>query len=165
MKPFDFCPSCATRLEISTDDEGKVCPSCGRSWYRSSSPTAGCVIVADGCALITRRGKDPEKGRFDVPGGFLHAGEEVLDGLRREVMEELGVEIDVAMSDLVQVVPHTYGEEGDFVLAMGFIVRLRSGEPKAADDVAEIRWVSRDEVDHVEFAWEHDRTLVRRALE
>jgi ADP-ribose pyrophosphatase YjhB (NUDIX family) len=123
------------------------------------------VIVSDGRALITRRAKDPEKGRFDIPGGFLHAGEDVIDGLRREIREELGIEIDVGLGDLVQMVPHTYGDEGDFVLAMGFLARLRSGEPVAADDVAELRWVSLDEVDHVEFAWEHDRTLVRRALE
>ena len=165
MKPFDFCPSCATRLGPSEDGEGKTCSNCGRSWYRSSSPTTGCVIVEDGKALITKRAKEPEKDRFDVPGGFLHAGEEVLDGLRREIKEELGVEIDVSFADFVQVVPHEYGPEGDYTLALGFTARISSGSPEAADDVAEIRWVSLDELDDVPWAWDHDRVLVRRALE
>lgn len=165
MKPFDFCPGCATRLGPSEDGEGKQCPSCGLVWYRNSAPTAGCAILKDGRALITKRAKDPEKGRWDVPGGFLHAGEDVLDGLRREVMEELGIEIDVSMDDLVQMVAHTYGDDGDYVLAMGFFARHASGDPRPADDVAEMRWVTRDEIEGMSFAWEHDRDLVRRALE
>ena len=123
------------------------------------------MIVSDGKALITKRGMEPEKGRYDVPGGFLRAGEEVLDGLRREIKEELGVEIDVTFGDFVQAVPHEYGPEGDYTLALGFFARIVSGEPEAADDVAELRWVSVDELDDIPFAWEHDRALVRRALE
>ena len=165
MKPFDFCPSCATRLGPSEDGEGKTCGSCGRSWYPSSSPTAGCVIVDDGRALITKRARDPEKGRFDIPGGFLRAGEDVLDGLRREIREELGVEVEVGFGDFVHAFPHVYGDEGDYVLALGFLARIVSGEPKAADDVDEIRWVSLDELDDIPWAWEHDQVLVRRALE
>ena len=165
MKPFDFCPSCASDLEPSSDGEGKTCPNCGRSWYRSPSPTAGCVIVSNGKALITKRARDPEKGRFDIPGGFLHAGEEVLDGLRREIREELGIDIDVGINDLRQITPHKYGDEGDYTLAMGFLARIASGDPHASDDVEEMRWVALNEIDDVAFAWEHDKALVRRALE
>ena len=165
MKPFDFCPSCATTLGPSEDGEGKSCPSCGRDWYRNSSPTAGCAIVSDGRALITKRGRDPEKGRYDVPGGFLRMGEDVLDGLRREIKEELGVEIDVSFDDFVHAIPHEYGTEGDYVLAMGFLARVTAGEPEPADDVEELRWVSLEELEDIPFAWEHDRVLVRRALE
>jgi hypothetical protein len=47
---------------------------------------------------------------------------------------------------------------------MGFRVRIVSGEPNPADDVAEIRWVSEDEIDTLDFAWEHDRRIARQAL-
>jgi hypothetical protein len=60
---------------------------------------------------------------------------------------------------------HTYGADGEYVLAIGFRVRIISGEPNPADDVAEIRWVTADEIDTMDFAWEHDRRIVRRALE
>ena len=165
MKPFEFCPSCATKLGASEDGEGMTCPGCGRDWYRHSALTAGCVIVSDGRALITKRGREPEKGRYDIPGGFLRAGEDVLDGLRREIKEELGVAIDVTFDDFVQATPHEYGDEGDYVLALGFLARITSGEPVAADDVEELRWVSIDELDEIPFAWEHDGVMVRRALE
>ncbi|MGH2821220.1 MAG: NUDIX domain-containing protein, partial [Actinomycetota bacterium] len=87
MKPFRFCPACAHELEGADHEGGRRCPSCGRVWYRNMAPTAGCAIVTDGRALVTVRARDPEKGRIDVPGGFLHPEEHPLDGLRREVHE------------------------------------------------------------------------------
>lgn len=164
MKPFHFCPSCGSRLEKGTD-EGSRCPSCGRSWYRNSAPAAGAAVVRDGKALVTQRGISPEKGRFDVPGGFLAAGEGPVEGLKRELREELGVEIEVSVDDCVSIVPHVYGEEGDFVLALGFLARLVAGEPRAADDVADFLWIDPDELEGLDFAWEHDRDLVRKALQ
>jgi ADP-ribose pyrophosphatase YjhB (NUDIX family) len=164
MRPFDFCPSCSTRLENPGDDTGRMCPGCGRTWYQNAAPTAGCVIVRDGRALVTVRGREPEKGRLDVPGGFLGPQEGPLEGLRREIREELGIEIDVSIEDCVSMAMHPYGEEEDPVLALGFIARLVSGEPSPADDVAEVKWVSIEELDDLDFAWPHDRELVRRAL-
>ena len=107
---------------------------------------------------------EPEKGKCDVPGGFLHAGEDPIEGLKREIREELGVEIDVEVEDCLSIVAHRYGDEGDFVLALGFVARDFSGEPKAADDVAGLKWLTEDELDDVEFAWPHDRELLRRGL-
>ncbi len=165
MKPFRFCPSCGKELTHPPDGEGGVrCDGCERSWYRNAAPTAGCVIVRDGRALVTVRGSDPEKGKHDVAGGFLRFDEDPLTGLRREVREELGVEIDVSEKDFVQAVPHRYGDEDDWVLSFGFIARLARGEPQPADDVADIKWVTAEEAEQLDFAWRHDRDLVLAAL-
>jgi 8-oxo-dGTP diphosphatase len=123
----------------------------------------GVAIVQDGRALVTVRGIEPERGKLDVPGGFLEVAEHPVDGLKRETREELGVEIDV-LGGPVLLATHTYGPEGDWVLAIGFRARITDGEPAPADDVAEIRWVSVEDVDDLDFAWEHDRDLVRAAL-
>jgi ADP-ribose pyrophosphatase YjhB (NUDIX family) len=164
-KPFEYCPACATKLNDAGEDEERECPSCGRTWYVNSAPTAGAVITNDGRALITERGSEPHKGKFDVPGGFLEPGEHPIDGLKRELREELQVEVDVNEDDLVQMHPHEYGEEGEWVLALGFVARLVSGEPTPGSDVHSAEWVSLGELESVEFAWEHDRELVRKVLE
>jgi ADP-ribose pyrophosphatase YjhB (NUDIX family) len=113
---------------------------------------------------VTQRARDPEKGKFDVPGGFLRPGEDPIDGLRREVREELGVEVDTDIDKCISMATHTYGDEGDFVLALGFKATLVSGDPTPADDVAAFRWVTKEELDGLDFAWPHDRELIRRAL-
>lgn len=163
-EPFRFCPADGTRLSEPRPSGGVTCPLCGRSWYRSSMPAVGAVIVEDGKALVTIRAREPEKGRLDLPGGFLEVGEHPAEGLVREIKEELGVEAEV-FGDSVLQATHTYGEGGDWVLAIGFRVRLLGGEIDPADDVAAVRWVSLGEIDDLDFAWAHDRTLVRAALE
>jgi ADP-ribose pyrophosphatase YjhB (NUDIX family) len=118
--------------------------------------------VRDGKALVTVRAGEPEKGRVDVPGGFVEVGEHPVEGLKREVREELGVEVE---EDPVLLATHTYGPDGIWVLAISFLARMVDGEPSPADDVAEIRWISAEDIDDIDFAWEHDRRLVRTALE
>ena len=165
MRPFVFCPSCSARLRDRDPEGAARCPECGRAWYENAAPTVAAAIVRDGRALATRRARDPEKGRFDVPGGFLRPDEHPVAGLKREVAEELGVEVEVTNEDLVVLAPHRYGSDGGWNLSLGFLVRLVSGEPVAADDVAEISWVTRTELDGLDFAWSHDRDLLQRALE
>jgi len=112
---------------------------------------------------VTVRAREPEKGRLDLPGGFLGVGEHPVDGLAREVREELGVEIEVFEPPIL-LATHTYGPDGQYVLAIGFGARIVAGEPDPTDDVAEIRWIFPQELDSADFAWEHDRRMVREAL-
>lgn len=162
--PYRYCPVDASPLEKSGGSPtGMKCLECGRSWYRNSSPSTGCAIVEGGKVLVTIRAGEPEKGRVDVPGGFLEAGEHPVDALTREVREELGIEIYDIVGPLIMAT-HNYGEGGPFVLALGFAARLVEGEPEPADDVEKFLWVGIEEMDDLDFAWPHDRELVEVAL-
>lgn len=161
--PFRFCPADGTKLGEPRSSGGATCPSCGRSWYRNSAPAVGAAIVEGARALLTVRAREPEKGRLDLPGGFLEVGEHPADGLAREVREELGVEVEV-LEPPILLATHTYGPDGQYVLAIGFRTRIVGGEPNPTDDVAAIRWISLEEVDSADFAWEHDRRMIREAL-
>lgn len=163
-EPFRFCPADGTGLSEPRPSGGVTCPLCGRSWYRNPVPAVGAVILDGDKALVTVRARDPEKGRLDLPGGFLELGEHPADGLAREAREELGVDLEVDPTPIL-LAPHTYGPEGVWVLAIGFKARIAGGEPHPADDVADIRWLSADEVDQADFAWEHDRRMIRQALQ
>jgi ADP-ribose pyrophosphatase YjhB (NUDIX family) len=151
-------------LQDPDNDSGAHCDNCNKTWYHNAAPTAGCVIVRDNKALVTKRARAPEKGRYDIPGGFLEPDEDPVSALEREVDEELSMQIEVSLADMVQAVPHRYGDDGTMALALGFVARESSGDPTPADDVEEVRWVELDELDHIDFAWEHDKELVRKAL-
>jgi ADP-ribose pyrophosphatase YjhB (NUDIX family) len=152
--PFRFCPADGTPLRDPRPSGGVTC----------SAPAVGVAIVRDGKALVTVRAGEPEKGRVDVPGGFVEVGEHPVRGIEREVREELGVEVEVEENPVL-LATHTYGPDGIWVLAISFLARLVDGEPSPADDVAGIRWVSAEDIGDIDFAWEHDRNLVRVALE
>ena len=164
-EPYRFCPADGTELEAKGgESKDAACPTCGRSWYRSSAPAVGAAIMDGERVLVTVRGIEPEKGRMDLPGGFVEVGEHPREALAREAREELGVEVEVEEGPMLLAV-HTYGAGGEYVLAIGYRVRIVSGEPSPADDVAEIRWVPKGEVETLDFAWEHDRKIARLALE
>ncbi len=122
--------------------EGRAaCPACGFVIYAHSDPTA-CALCVDeeGRLLLVRRARDPDKGKWDLPGGFLQEGEHPLDALRRELREETGLEIEP--EDIVGVFVDRYGEGEDApaTLNLYWTARVVGGQPQAADDVSELRW-------------------------
>jgi 8-oxo-dGTP diphosphatase len=137
-----FCPRCRTELEPAAGRVG--CPSCGFVTYASPAPTA-CALCLDarGRVLLARRASDVFHGFWDLPGGFLEEGEHPLDALRREVLEETGLHVEPA--DFLGIWMDWYDEGGRgpgvrSTLNLYWTARVVGGEPRAADDVSELRW-------------------------
>jgi 8-oxo-dGTP diphosphatase len=72
----------------------------------------GGVVIRDGRALLIRRGSEPLKGEWSIPGGILEVGETLKEGVARELLEETGLEVNVA--ELIEVFERIFrkGEEG-----------------------------------------------------
>jgi 8-oxo-dGTP diphosphatase len=104
------------------------------------------LLDDDGRVLLARRAFEPARGKWDLPGGFLEEGEEPLAALRRELREEAGIEIEPL--ELAGVWPDRYGdaEDAPSTLNLYWTARIVSGEPVPADDVAELRWYSLDDL-------------------
>lgn len=109
----------------------------------------GAVIVHEGKLLLVKRGVEPAKGRWTIPGGAVELGEGIRDALIREVKEECG--LDVEIERLLDVVDNiTMDEEGrlqfHFVI-LDFLARVRGGTLKPADDAQDARWIPLEEVE------------------
>ena len=143
------CPRCSAEL---AGEQGSVrCSSCGFIGYANSAPTASALVEDDeGRLLLARRAVDPHAGKWDVPGGFLEEGEHPLDGLRRELLEEAGVEIEPV--DLLGIWMDRYGDGPDAAATLNlyWVARITSGRLEAADDVDELRWFAGDALPPVE---------------
>jgi 8-oxo-dGTP diphosphatase len=113
------------------------------------------LLVRDGRVLIGRRKIEPRRGYWDLPGGFLEEGEEPIAGLRREFLEETGLEVEPVEWVGAFIDPY----EGNFVLGLTWIVR-GDGEPVADDDVEELAWISPDELP-VEMAFANQDRVLR----
>lgn len=139
---YQYCPKCGGGLkEISLNEEKYqrlICQKCGFIFYQNSKPTSSALILDGEKVLLGKRKINPAKGDWDIPGGFLELGEHPEDGLRREIMEELGVEIKI--KSLLGFFMDVYGDGGDATLNICYVVEIKSGQPKAADDVEELRW-------------------------
>jgi mutator protein MutT len=99
MRPndlFRFCPRCGSSR--TAENQGQcplACSECGLVFYFNPTVAAAALVFdAEGRILLIRRAKDPSAGKLGVPGGFIDIGESAEEGLRREVREEVGIEID-----------------------------------------------------------------------
>lgn len=134
-----FCPRCGGLLAIEADH--LACAACGAQYWANSIPAVQGILERDGRVLLARRGREPRRGHWDLPGGFLEETEEPLDGLRREFREETGLEIEPLELFGIDIEPYA----DRYVFSVTWLVTA-DGEPVAADDVDELRWFGRDEL-------------------
>ncbi len=136
----------------------------------------GAVVVHAGKVLLVRRGREPLKGQWSLPGGLLEVGESLEDGVIREVSEETGLR--VAPLELIELLDRIH-REGDrvryhYVIA-DYLCRVTEGNLQAASDADEVRWAERAEwsshtalvldpvtVRVIEAGWQRARALEAR---
>jgi ADP-ribose pyrophosphatase YjhB (NUDIX family) len=129
-----FCPHCAGDLVVTLDH--RTCAACGERYWPSSVPGAQAVVEHDERVLLGRRRGDPGAGLWDLPGGFLDEGEDPEAGLRREIREETGLEVELV--EFLGTWNEAYWTRT--VLCLTWRVRVVGGEERAGDDLVELRW-------------------------
>jgi ADP-ribose pyrophosphatase YjhB (NUDIX family) len=133
------CMVCGARLR-TVRQEGRRrrrCTRCGWTFYDNPAPAAVAIVKGRSGLLLARRAAPPYQGTWDLPGGFIEAGELPDHALLRELREELGAR--AVITELHSFSIDRYGPAGIPILAVVYVVRL-TGEPSARSDVAEVRW-------------------------
>lgn len=156
------CPRCAGPLVTGPWQHERAdvlhCPACGLVIYDNPAPTASALVMRDGMLLLTRRAREPMAGWWDVPGGFVEAGEHPRDAARRELLEETGLEVEVG--ELIGVYPDRYGDDGVCTLNLFYAARVIGGEQRPADDVSEIGWFAPEQIDLGQIAFTNGREAI-----
>jgi 8-oxo-dGTP diphosphatase len=112
------------------------------------------VIPSEKGVVLVRRGSEPYEGQWALPGGFVQVGETVKQAAVRETAEETGLAVEV--SRLVGVYSEPGRDPRGHNVSVAFLVRVLSGQMKAASDAAEV-----DVLDpgSVELAFDHARII------
>jgi 8-oxo-dGTP diphosphatase len=126
-----FCPRCGSHAEVSFPRSIR-CAACGYGAFFNPKPVA-CAIpaTADGSLYLMRRGFEPSRGLWTMPGGFVDLGESVEDAAIRETKEEIGVAIEI--SGLVGV----YSRSTDRIVVVVYAARA-DGTPTRTEEALEI---------------------------
>ena len=93
-----FCPSCGSPSVQTPNHRAFSCGNCGFEFFLNTAATVAGLILDSRDPeqiLLIRRGRDPAKGKLAFPGGFVDPEENAEEALRREVLEELGLSIEI----------------------------------------------------------------------
>jgi len=158
VKRFEFCPVCGTGLADQRVGDAPVdvliCSACGFHFWQGSKPAVGVILLRVTAGkqqvLLTRRGIEPYRGQWDLPGGFLGNGERPEDGVRRELREELDVAVSnprFFASEIDQYNRDDIAEQARFVLSLFFLCDINADARLVpADDVVEAAWFPLDKL-------------------
>lgn len=102
------------------------------------------VVIQDGMALLVQRANPPDAGLWGFPGGKVDFGEGLMQAAERELFEETGVTATAQrIVTALDAISHTEtGEVQHHFALIAVQCAWQSGDPFAADDALEARWVS-----------------------
>lgn len=108
MKILKYCPSCG-KESLHWDGEKKwSCPNCNFTLYNNVAGAVAVVIRYNDEIYLTRRNRDPKKGKLDLAGGFVDPKESAEETCRRELFEELQLDVDISNLKYLTSLPNVY---------------------------------------------------------
>lgn len=158
MSELRYCPRCATELRLQPssgpDDDRQTCPSCAWVHYDNPAPTVQAWIDRDGSFLALRRAGEPMQGEWNMPGGFVEAGESGPEAIAREVREETGLRIETERVIGIFASAYGTGEDAEPIFDVAYLCRLSGGELEVSDESEEAAWFPLAEFPEPAFAGE-----------
>ena len=127
---------------------------------RNPIPTIDIILFENSNSnkvLLIKRKKDPFKDYFSLPGGFVNEGEKVEDAVRREAEEELLVKVEPI--DILGVYSDPNRDPRGHIMSITFIVKIITGELKAGDGVAELKWIEINNLGNIKIGFDHLKIL------
>jgi ADP-ribose pyrophosphatase YjhB (NUDIX family) len=122
------------------------------------------IVLRSDQVLLVLRGREPARGLWGLPGGMLELGETAVAGVRREVLEECGVEVEIG--PLVGVFEPMQRDDAGRLryhyVVLDYLATYVSGELRAADDADDARWVELDKLDHLPMLAE-TKAMIKKA--
>jgi ADP-ribose pyrophosphatase YjhB (NUDIX family) len=157
LEDVRFCPRCGKEAEVAFPRSIR-CPHCGYGAYYNPKPVA-CAIPRDanGDIVLIRRGFQPRRGHWSMPGGFVDLGESVEDAARRECMEEIGIEVEIGA--LLGV----YSDATDRVVVVAYEARTEQS-PQTTEEALEVRAFCAEDLPWQRLAFRSDELALRDLL-
>jgi ADP-ribose pyrophosphatase YjhB (NUDIX family) len=148
---FKFCPVCGARLKSLILKEHEparlVCSGCEFIFYMDPKLVATSIVELDEKIVLLRRGIDPQKGKWVLPGGYVDQGEQVEEAALRETEEECGLQTRI--KNLLGV--YSYPERP--VVVVAYMAEHLSGELSVGDEAQEVKLFRPKEIPWKELAF------------
>ena len=162
---FRYCPKCGAAALQFPGAKQMRCEACGFEFYfNAAAAVAALILDRRGRLLVTVRGKEPQRGTWDLPGGFVDPGESLEEAVRREVAEEVGLEVTSAR--YLGCYPNVYAYRGVRYATVdtGFVCDVEDATAARAmeGDIAAISFLRLEGIDVGRFGFASAGRLVKQ---
>lgn len=154
LKQLNFCPECGIN-GFAQHSNKLSCKNCGLSLYLNVAATASLILKVGDQVLMTQRGREPARDKYDFPGGFVEPDESLEQGLEREIAEELNYH--PAGYQYFSSSPNRYPYAGiDYNLCDAYFLLELTAKPEliASDDVKDFAWKPLEEIKRSDIAFD-----------
>ncbi len=157
-RDFRFCGRCGHPTVELSDERAKLCKSCGSTIYPRLSPSIIVSVVKNDQILLARSARFPE-GMYSVLAGFVEPGETLEECVQREVLEEVGIEVQNICYFGSQNWPFPHS------LMIGFTAEYLRGEISIDnDEIVDARWFTASELPKLPGSYSIARKMIDRFL-
>ena len=126
----------------------------------------GGVVILNGRVLLVRRGGPPLEGQWSIPGGMLEVGETLREGVRRELLEETGIEVRVGqlLEVFERINPDGDGKTRYHFVVLDYLCEAVRGQARPGSDVVDVTWAAPHELEKYSVS-ETAARVIRKALD
>lgn len=164
--PFKYCPKCqSTRIE-STNGHQFNCADCQYEYFHNTASAVAAIICCADELLFTVRANEPEKGKLDLPGGFVDHRETLEQALSREIKEELSIEINQWQYFCSGSNTYEYKNVKYFTCDVIFVAQLATKPDitKQASEITDYQWIAKSAINANEIGFTSLRQAVQKFI-
>lgn len=147
---FKYCPNCSSQNVTYVNNFKLHCDDCDFVLYHNIAAAVAVIFTFEDKILFTVRNVDPDKGKLDLPGGFIDPNETAEEAACREIKEELALEISSNKLKYITTAPNNYLYKNVPYRTMDIFYECNLEEDaisvNAKDEIEELVWIKRNEI-------------------
>lgn len=154
-----FCPQCG-KPGLSRLQAHEYRCACGFHYFQNVASAVAVMLLYQDQLLVARRGRDPGKGLLDFPGGFVDPAEDLEMALRREMQEELALDVSDWPREYLGSASNLYHYDGlDYYTCDSYFLFRLTSQPvfQVGDDVVDGQWLPLAQIRPQDFAFDSSR--------
>ena len=165
-KIFKHCPNCTSTNTEFPNNVRFLCHDCGFTYFHNIAAAVAVVFRYEDKVLFTVRNMEPDKGKLDLPGGFIDPNETAQEAACREVLEEMGMQINPSQLRFITTFPNNYLYKEVPYRTMDIFFECRlAGEQVhivAPDEIKALQWFPLYEIPEEQIGFVSVRTVIQQ---
>ncbi len=163
---IEYCPRCGEKRFLPSCQKSFECKSCKFTLFVNTAATVSALIEnMEGQLLLTKRKEEPHAGTWDLPGGFVDYDESLEDALKREMDEELSLEIDSLQYFCSTKGRYEYKGVLYHTIDSSFKCLINDFEGiKAGDDVEDFRFIGKNSINFDDIGLDAVKDIISKLL-